>query len=275
MSKQGILVSVAQDQEGKTPEIVTPLNRLPVDNIAYDIARGKVPGAYPFGGYGERVANSSETNRVIWPNGVFTLPVSTGVQMSIVSTSADDDIAGTYTRKLEIHYIDSNGDEQHELIEMDGITPVLTTAVDIRFINCMHIHEVGDNSSAAGTITASNGGVTYAEISAGNVRCTSSMRMIPAGKVCYVAGAVAGAVSGTSAAKVIVKVVASELDAHQYIDPLILIPYGGVAVQDVSEAYNFPIPLKFSAGSVVGLILTTDKAATVTGSWFGWVEDAE
>jgi len=277
MAAQGTPIALVDDTQHEEiyEGLVGRKHRLPVDNIAYDIARGKVPGAYPFGGYGERVAGAGETNRIIWPNGIFELPDAAGVQMSIVSTSADDDAAGTHTRKLEMHYIDSNGDEQHEVVILDGLTPVLTTATDIRFVNCLHIHEVGDNSSAAGDITASNGGVIYAEISAGNVRCTSSMRMIPAGKDCYVAGAVAGAVSGTSAAKVIVKVVASELDAHQYIDPLILIPYGGVAVQDVSEAYNFPIPLKFSAGSVVGLILTTDKAATVTGSWFGWLEDAE
>lgn len=254
--------------------IVSEIDPSSVSDFGTSVARGKVAGAYPFGGYGERVAAAGETNRVIWPNGIFSLPDAAGVQMSIVSTSVNDDIAGTHTRKLEMHYIDSNGDEQHELIEMDGQTDVLTVATDIRFINCLHIHEVGDNSFTDGTITASNGGITYAEISANNVRCTSSMRMIPTGKVCFVAGAVGGSVSGTSAAKVIIKIVASELDAHQYIDPLILIPYGGVAVQDVSEAYNFPVPLKFSAGSIVGLILTTDKVATVTGSWFGWLEDA-
>ena len=279
MGAQGTPIALVDDTDGQHEEIYEGLvgrkKRLPVDNIAYDIARGQVSGAYPFGGYGERVAGAGEVNRVIWPDGIFKLPPAAGVQMSIVSTSADDDLTGTYTRKVEMHYIDSNGNEQHEVIEMNGQTDVLTAATDIRFINCLHIHEVGDNSKAAGAITASNGGTIYAEISANNVRCTSSMRMIPAGKVCYVAGAVGGSVSGTAAAKVIIKVVASELDAHQYIDPLILIPYGGVAVQDVSEAYNFPVPLKFSAGSVVGLILSTDKAATVTGSWFGWVEDVE
>lgn len=254
--------------------IVSETESNPVSEFGVSVARGRMPGTVPFGGYGERVASAGETNRVIWPNGVFVLPPSAGIQMSIVSTSVNDDLAGTHARKLEMHYIDSNGDDQHEVIEMDGTTPVLTAATDIRFINCLHIHDVGDNSETAGTITASDGGITYAEISQGDVRCTSSMRMIPTGKVCYVAGAVGGSVSGTSAAKVIIKVVASELDSHQYIDPLILIPYGGVAVQDVSEAYNFPVPLKFSAGSIVGLILTTDKAATVTGSWFGWIEDA-
>jgi uncharacterized protein YqgC (DUF456 family) len=254
--------------------IVSETEPSSVSDFGTSVARGRMSGAYPYGSYGERDASSSEVNRVIWPNGTFTLPDAAGVQMSIVSTSADDDITGTNARTLEMHYIDSNGEEQNEFVNLDGTTPVLTTATDIRFINCLHIHDIGTNAYAAGDILASNSGIIYAQISANNVRCTSSMRMIPTGKVCYVAGAIGGAVSGTAAAKVVLKIVASELDIHQYIDPLILIPYGGIAVQDSSEAYNFPVPLKFSAGSVVGMLLTTDKAATVTGSWFGWLEDA-
>lgn len=47
MSKNGILISVAKDQEGKTPYIVTPVNRLPVVSAeyAYEVARGNVEGA--------------------------------------------------------------------------------------------------------------------------------------------------------------------------------------------------------------------------------------
>jgi len=274
MSKQGILVSVAEDQQGKLPKIVTPVDPLPVDSMGYRVARDKVPGAEPIGAFGYRTSSSGETNRVVWPNGTFELPPAAGVQMSIVSTSANDDIAGTHVRKAELHYLDADLNAQTEFIELDGLTPVLTVATDIRFINCLHVHEIGTTAEAAGDITASNGGVTYAQIAQGEVRCTSSARMIPKGKVCYVAGAVGGAVSGTAAASVIIKIVASELDAFQYTDPLILFPYGGVAAQDTSEAYNFPVPLRFSEGTVVALTLSTDKAAIITASWFGWLEDA-
>jgi hypothetical protein len=275
MSKQGILITVAGDQEGATPQIVTPLERFPVDDMGNDVARGKVPGAEPIGAFGYREASAGETNRVIWPNGVFTLPPVTGVQMSIVSTSANDGITGSHAQKLELHYLDDDLNPQIEFIETDGLTPVLTTATNIRFINCLHIHQIGTVAAAAGDITASNGGTDYAEIAQGEVRCTSSARMIPKGKVCYVKGIVGGAVSGTAAAKVIMKMVASELDAFQYIDPLILFPYAGVAVQDTSETFVLPIPLRFSAGSVVALTLTSDKVAIVTGSWFGWLEDVK
>lgn len=239
------------------------------------VARGDIAGAESFGSYGERTALGGETNRVIWPNGIFTLPPVAGVQMTVVSTSANDTAAGTHVRTIEIHYLDSNLDQRHETVIMAGLTPVLTTATDIRFIQCMHIQTVGGASTAfaAGDISASFGGVTYSLIAAGDTRCTSSARMIPGGKVAFVEGASASATSGTSAAKVRVRIVASELDTHQYLDPLILIPFGSIGVQDGSEATTFPLPLRFSAGTVIAMTVTTDKDANVNGDWFGWIED--
>lgn len=243
------------------------------DTFPVQVARGLVSGAQPIGSYGERTTAGAETNRIIWPNGVFTLPDAAGVQMSIVSTSANDAAAGTGIQTIEIHYLDEDLIEKTEIVTLNGLTPVLTTATNIRFINCMHIQTYGANAYAAGDITASNGGTTYSQISTNETRCTSSARMIPAGKRAFLAGASAGSVSGTAATSAVVRIVATELDNHQYIDPLIFIPFGSVGIQDTSESFNFPVPLPFSAGSVIAMSATVDKAATVTGSWFGWLED--
>jgi len=43
----------------------------------------------------------------------------------------------------------------------------------------------------------------------------------------------------------------------------------------MSVAYNFPIPAgPFPAGSVILMEVTVDKAATITGNWYGWLENA-
>jgi hypothetical protein len=264
-------VKVATNQIGSQDSAV----HYPVyDNYATQIARGNVQGAVPFGSYGKRTATGAETNHLIWPNGTFVIPPATGVQLSIVSTSANDAAAGTNIQKVELHYLDINLNEQSEIITLNGLTPVLTTATDIRFVNCMHVHEYGTSPYAAGDITGTNGGNIYTEIQTGELRCSSSARMVPNTKVCYVAGAVGGAVSGTAAAGVFMHIVATELDTFQYVDPMILFPYGGIGLQDTSVGYNFPIPMKFKAGTVIALTMTTDKAAIVGGSWFGWLEDA-
>lgn len=276
MSKIGIFLSTAETQEGKNPQIVTPAHRLPVEQQGHSVARGEVPNAYPFASFGIRTASSGETNQVIWPGpaGAFSIPPAAGVQMTIQSTSANDTLTGTNVQKVEIHYLDSNLDPQFEQISMNGLTPVNTTATDIRFINCMHVYQVGTTHYADGDITAEYSGTVYSIVSAMSLRCESSARMVPTGKVCYVEGAMGGSSSGTAAASVILTIAASELDADQFIDPLLLFPYGGIGVQDSSATYNFPTPLKFSAGTVIAMLGSTDKNAVITASWFGWLEDA-
>lgn len=239
-----------------------------------EVARGRVSGSMPIGAYGKRVAIGAEQGRVIWPNGTFTLLPEIGAQLTIVSTDAEDGAVGlTGALVVEMHYLDANLEPQIETITMTGLTPILTDATDIRFVQCMHLTDVGSVGAAVGTITAKLTTITHSIIDTGEVRCTSSARMIPANKRVLITGAAAGAVSGTAAAGVTVNIVASELDIHQYLDPLILIPHAGIAVQDTSTTMSFDMPLVFSAGTVVAMTMTTDKAAITSASWFGILED--
>ena len=240
-----------------------------------EIARGGVQGAELFGSYGERTTAGAETNHVIWPNGDFVIPPAVGVQLTLSSSDAADADGGTGVNSVEIHYLDGDLNPGSETVTLNGLTGVTTTATDIRFVQCMHLQDVGSAEAAVGNISAVEGVDTYSYIAAGEVRCSSSMRMIPKGKKAFVAGAVGGAASGTSAARVKIRLVASELDNHQYLDPLILMPHGTIAVQDNTVPYVFPVPLPFKAGTVIGLTETTDKAAIISGTWFGWIEDDE
>jgi len=238
------------------------------------ISRGLYPGAEPFGSFGERLVEVAETNYPVWPNGEIKIPPSAGVQMSIQSTSANDDAAGTHIRELELHYLDGNLDPATETILLSGTTAVLTTATDIRWIQCMHAHDVGANAFADGDITATYSGDTYSQIAATDTRCSSSFRRVPAGKQLFIDGAVASSSSATADARSTVRLVASELDTNQYIDPLILIPFATVSVQNGAIAANFPGLGPFSEGSIVGATQTTNKAAKVSASWFGRIENA-
>lgn len=238
------------------------------------VARGYIAGATPFASSGERATTGGEVNYPVWPNGAFTIPPVGGVQMSVSSTSANDTAAGSNVRSIEIHYLDGSLNPQSEIVVMNGVTPVLTVATDIRFIQCMHIQTYGTIQYAAGEITASNAGIVYAAISAASVRCTSSFRMVPAGKRLFIDGAMGSSISGTAATSSIVRLVASELDNHQYVYPMILIPIASLGMQDGSSSHNFTTPLVLSAGTVVGFTHTSDKAAIISASWFGRLENA-
>ena len=237
------------------------------------IAHGYVSGSYSFNSFGERSTSGAETNYAVWPNGVFSIPASTGVQMSYVG-GAQDSPAGTNIRSVEVHGLRAGGIEYTEIITMNGATPVLSTITDTIFIQCLHVHTFGTSYFANANITASNGGITYSQISAGECRCTSSLRMVPAGKKLYIQGAIGSSISGTAAARTIIKFVASRLDTTQYNYPLILMPFASIGLQDGSESFNFPAQEPFSAGDIVGFMHTSDKACIVSASFFGRIEDA-
>ena len=238
-----------------------------------NIARGKMPGASPIGSFGERTSTGAESDFPVWPDGPLPPILLTGVQMSIQSTSANDSAAGTHVRVVEVHALVGDALLPYdEFVTLNGTTPVLTQATDIRWIQCMHIHEVGTETSAAGTISAQHAGNTYSEISVGKNRCASSFRMVPGGKRLYIDGAVGSSVSATADTQTRLRLVANELDQHQYNTPMILIPHAAVGLQNGSVAFTFPPGLSFSAGTIVGCTHTTSKAATITCSWFGRLE---
>lgn len=239
------------------------------------VGRGDIPWAKPFSSYGKFTATGAVVNHVIWPDGVYNIPAPAGVQMSIVSTSAQDAVGGTGMITAEIHYLDANLAEQIETITMTGLTPKLTVATNIRFIQCVHIVTVGSSKSAVGNIIVSNAGITYSQIEAGSRRCASSVRMVPANKKLFVAGAVAGGISGTAAAGVQIKLSSTYFDGHDLTSQLVFMPFGNVAVQDTTVAFTFPVPAgPFPSGVLVGMECTTDKGAIITGDWFGWLENA-
>jgi len=240
----------------------------------YDVAAGNIPGAELFGAYGEFTATGAETNHLIWPDGVLTLPAASGVQMSVVSTGAADSAAGANIRSIDIHYLDDTLTPQVEVVTLNGITPVLTVATNIRFVQCVHGLTFGANGYAAGTITISNGANIYSQIAIGDTRCASSARMVPAGKRAFVAGAAASATSGTAAAKVKIRIVASEITDQQFTSPFVLIPFGSIGIQDNGISMSFPLPLPFSEGAVIAMTGSCDKGSVMNGTWFGWLENA-
>lgn len=247
-------------------------NMQPVQSREWSIARGLVTGAKPFSAYGERVTVGAETNFPIWPDGAFSIPVPAGVQMSVVSTSAQDaNTTGTGIWSVEIHYLDNLLAEQATIVTLNGLTPVLTTPANIRFIQCMHV-VASAGTSAAGTITASNGGVIYSQISTGATRCSSAFRMVPAGYQLRILAAAASSISGTAATASQVRLVANMIGTHTYTNPLLFVPFGAIGVQDNGVALNFPPQESFPPGTVVGATHTSDKAATVSVSWYGYLE---
>ena len=232
-------------------------------NNAADIARGAVPGAKPFAAFGERITGGPVTNAILWETGMpATLTVPDSIQLSIVSSAAD-------TRRLKLVYLDGDLVERVETITLNGTTPVLTAATDIRFVNNLYSLDGG----AATTVAATNGGTTYAGLNSGDVQFNQAMYRVPADHRLMLTSLYAGATSGTSAAKVTIKAETSFFNGDRFGDDGILHPIGAVGLQDNAVTLPFD-PFPIPAGEIVALTFKCDKVADVVGGFFGWTETA-
>jgi len=247
------------------------------------VGRGEVPGAKPFSAFGKAVAGGTvATPTLLWPNGAWAVPPALGITAEVVSSSASDTATtGTGIWTLEVHYLDGNLNEEFGTATLNGLTavPVINSTTglpvtDLRFVQCMHLVTYGTGKAAAGNITLRETGQTqaYSYISAGSKRCSSSARMVPAGKEAYIAGAYAGSVSATADAQAIIQLGATVFDTHDYTADAIIMPFASVPIQSNSVPYTFPVSIPYPAGSVIAMDYTIDKAGTVSGGWFGWVE---
>jgi len=255
------------------------------DTYMAQIARGEVPGASPMAAFGSVDYTGSATNQIIFPNGSFTFSYpdqTTGEDVTFVSSTDQDLVGGTGIAKIHVHYLDVNLEEQYKIITLTGTTPVTGELSGVRFIQCMHLYsedDVGTDLSANGNILAYRAGAVTPEdeafsiILATNTRCSSSMRMVPKDKVLMMKGAVGSSVSTTADAYANMRIFATEFGDQKFTTKFVKIPQASIGLQNGSVPYIFPMPLRFTEGTVVGGCFDSNKSSIVTLTWFGWTEN--
>ncbi len=167
-----------------------------IAELDIEIARGNVPGASPFGGFGERSDIGTGTpGEDVWRGAAVLIPTpaTAGEAMSLVSTSvADVDVTGTGTRQVEVIYLDAAATSQVETVAMNGTTPVPMVATDVRFVQLIHaVPPQGTDLVTTGTISIFRTGspaIVYACIVPGGNVSLNPARMVPTGKQLILTG---------------------------------------------------------------------------------------
>ena len=123
------------------------------------IAKGEVNGYSVLNifGYQSTVGTS---DICIWENATPYVSPTSAVIMSVVSTSATD----TGTAQVLISGLDANHDAITEVVTLNGTTSVTTTNAFLHINNVRLISAASGQLTNVGTITVTNGGVTYAKI---------------------------------------------------------------------------------------------------------------
>lgn len=125
-------------------------------------------------GYNSNIINVNET---IWDaGGIYAYPAS-AVVMTVASASGATD-AGV---KVTVFGLDANYAEQSEEVTLNASGTINTTGSYIRVFRAF----VSGATAPAGNIDISNGGTTYARITAGENQTLMAVYTVPAGKTLY------------------------------------------------------------------------------------------
>lgn len=117
-------------------------------------------------------------------SGLDLLPELTGVEnLELVSSSAQDNPAGTGTGSVKLTYINTNNDlVTSAAIALNGLAAV-AVPFKMRFMLWMESASGGTSETSVGTILLriAGGGATHEQISAGGNRSLSNRFFVPAG----------------------------------------------------------------------------------------------
>src|SRR3990167_3587118 len=136
--------------------------------------------------YGSKIGFSNNIgtgNFVLLSNATVVNP--TGEQARVVSTSASDALAGTGIQKVKITYFDNTWKQKSEIVTLNGLTPVLTTATNIFRIESFEAFQMGTNPfGAVGTINLQSTDATrlFAQIDSDNTIFTRALHLTSPGK---------------------------------------------------------------------------------------------
>lgn len=141
--------------------------------------------------FGEReTVTTVATGEDLWRGTATKIPIpaAAGEQLSVLSAHAQDKIDGTGVQIVRIEYLDANGVEQTEDVELEASAAVDTVAEDIMFVNDFYSIQGGSNNEAAAVIKLhkkSAATTIYSMIDVGGNQSLVCKKMVPAGKTLY------------------------------------------------------------------------------------------
>lgn len=241
------------------------------------IAMGLIAGHEEFGGFGERAAITVVVGgNDLWGGVAAVCPIPdqiVGEQMTLVSSSLNDAAAGTGVQTIDVHGLDADGNEQSEIVTLNGTTPVNTVRTNWRFNQAIHGERWGALDTADGTISIYRTGDAtrvYNVIAPGSNMSLNSARMIPAGKTFFLTNLSMTAADNTS---VSVRLRSTSTFEHQLTAGMRFLFKSLGVLQNSPREKRFSIPKKFPALSIIkATAYATTNGASASVEYDGWIE---
>lgn len=242
---------------------------LSTTNFLFEVARGSIPGKmFSIPGRKDSLSSTVLDDLTQIP-GTTVAPEPGGIQLEIISTSVNDTLGGTGAQTIDIHYLDTNNNEQEETISMNGQTAALTTATDLDFIQWIHTKTVGGNVNgvALGNISLQGvgGGTVYEYLAAGGNQSLSGRFKVPNAKTGYVVGWQGSGITK----KIDLRLRATVERFDRSLIPGIFLFQDLLLLNDTSSGWiPFEVPLKMPATAIVKMSAISSAAGGDGGGQF-------
>ena len=241
----------------------------------YDVVIGNIPGHTRIIVNGKNGDIDNATEDLWEPGGTYVYIPAGGIQLSLVSTSANDTAAGTGVRTVDVDVLLADYSAATITLTLNGVTPVLSTETNILRINDFHAMTVGSGGAPAGTVTLKNvaATITYAQLTPPYNAMRQAIYTVPLGKTLYIVAWKYGAGLAGVYANFLLRATTSNTDELLPVD-LFHIREEGV-VEGGSEYVVLPVPIKILATSDVKVSAISDGAASnaiCTSGFAGWLE---
>ena len=238
------------------------------------IGLGCIPTNIPWTkiGYNPSVGTTEE---LIWVVGGAYVWPSSSMGMEIISTSGDDDVAGTGVQKVQLYYLDDDYVEHSEIIETDGTTAVPTAANDIYRIQSFRAYQVGSGGVAAGAISIRHLDDTpiYSQIAANYTRARNMTYTVPAGYYLYLTSITASVYGANQGVRITTRATHDPLRPTEILT--FFMPYTEIALTNGYAYRPLEIPSKFPEGVRIMVTGISDQdGAIVSVALRGWLEPA-
>lgn len=140
----------------------------------------------PVGKFGENLSIDTLTvPEDVWSGGgLYPFP-ATAQTTTIVSTSTEDNPAGTGAHGVYYQVLLDEFVEYEGYVQLNGLTPV-TLPVDVLRCNRMYVGQCGTNEVNVGTIELKHGTTKFGEIQPEHGQTTQAIYTVPAGYYGYI-----------------------------------------------------------------------------------------
>lgn len=231
-----------------------------------EVAKGNIPGHSLKILRGNNIDLDDGVAEDLWEQGGTIAYLSSAETMNMVSSSTDDDVAGTGALTLLLEGTDSAGAYQSEIIILTGQVNKLSASAYLR-INSMTILTAGSGGVNAGAITAtaSSAASVQDKMAAGEGASQSSHYMIPTGRRAFlyqfeINGARIGQGGGTPTIEFKGFIIPSGGARIQAFDKII-----DTSVGDTLDV-KLPFPTPLGAGTQIKITAESDINNTIARS---------